>query len=198
MNTKIRTVALAFTLALTALSAPARLQAQDGAASTEKKADSAWDFEMRTIDGVNQPLSTYKGKVALFVNTASRCGFTPQYEGLEKLYQTYKKKDFVILGFPSNDFLWQEPGSDAEIKEFCRLKYGVSFPMFSKISVKGSDQAPLYRYLTTSGPEPQAISWNFNKILVGRDGKVIKHFGSRVKPESDELKAAIETALKGS
>lgn len=157
-----------------------------------------YDFTMRDIDGHDVPLSSYKGKVVLVVNVASRCGFTPQYAGLEKLYETYKGRGLVILGFPANNFLRQEPGTDEEIKTFCTTKYHVTFPMFSKISVKGRDQHPLYAFLTDTHANPTVngkISWNFNKFLIGRDGRVIRQFGSRAKPESKDVVAAIEAAL---
>jgi len=134
----------------------------------------------------------------MIVNTASKCGFTYQYEGLEKLYETYKDSGLVILGFPANNFLKQEPGSDEEITSFCRLNYGVTFPMFSKISVKGKDIHPLYKHLTSKDAGHEfggKISWNFNKILISRDGKIINRYGSKVKPESDKIIKAIEDAL---
>lgn len=151
------------------------------------------EFSMKTIDGKDQALSTYKGKVTLVVNVASACGYTPQYAGLESLYKKYKDQGLVVLGFPANDFGAQEPGSDAEIKTFCERKYGVTFPMFSKISVKGAGKAPLYQFLSQSAGD---VSWNFGKYLVGKDGKVIKRFDSGVGPESPELTKAIEAALK--
>jgi glutathione peroxidase len=163
----------------------------------EAKMKTLYDFTMKDINGSETPLASYKGKVVLVVNVASRCGFTPQYEGLEALYQKYKEKGFVVLGFPANNFLWQEPGTDAEIKTFCSTKYNVTFPMFSKISVKGKDQHPLYKWLTSKETDPQfsgAISWNFNKFLIGPEGKVIARFGSRETPDSADLKKAIESA----
>jgi glutathione peroxidase len=159
-----------------------------------------YDFTMKNIDGQEVSLSAYRGKVVLIVNVASRCGYTPQYEGLEKLYLKYKDKGFVILGFPANNFLGQEPGTDQEIKSFCSLKYNVTFPMFSKISVKGSDKHPLYRFLTEKETNPQfagEISWNFNKFLIGRDGKVINRFGTRTAPDGKEVVEAVEKALAG-
>lgn len=150
------------------------------------------EFTLNSIDGSPVPMSTFKGKIALVVNVASQCGYTPQYEGLEALYKRYKDRDFVILGFPANNFGGQEPGSNAEIKTFCTRKYSVDFPMFSKISVKGSDQDPLYQYLTKTGGD---IKWNFTKFLVGRDGKVIQRFESNVEPGSPEVVKAVEAAL---
>lgn len=166
-----------------------------GARAAEK---SIYDFSMTAIEGKTVPLSTYKGKVLLIVNVASRCGFTPQYKDLEALYRKYQERGFTILAFPANNFGAQEPGTDAEIKEFCTVNYGVTFPMFSKISVKGDDQNPLYRYLTSDEANPATsgeIKWNFQKYLVGRDGKVLAKFLSKVTPLSDELTTAIEGAL---
>lgn len=135
----------------------------------------------------------YGGKVLLVVNTASKCGFTPQYEGLEALNATYGPQGFAVLGFPSNDFMGQEPGSEAQIQEFCTLTYGVKFPMFEKVVVRGRDATPLYRELAAAtGEQP---GWNFHKYLIGRDGQVLGSFGSRVKPDAPELRAAIEKAL---
>jgi glutathione peroxidase len=160
---------------------------------------SIYDFSMKTIEGKTIPLSIYRGKVLLVVNAASRCGFTPQYKDLEALYRKYQDRGFTILGFPANNFREQEPGTDAEIKEFCTLNYGVTFPMFSKISVKGKDQHPLYRFLTSEEANPSTsgeVKWNFQKYLVGRDGKVLAKFLSAVTPLSEELTSAIENALK--
>jgi glutathione peroxidase len=150
------------------------------------------EFTPRSIDGKPAPLAAYKGHVVLIVNVASKCGFTPQYTGLESLYQKYKDRGFTILGFPANDFGAQEPGTDAEIKTFCSTRYSVTFPMFSKIAVKGDGQAPLYQYLTGSQGE---VKWNFTKFLVGKDGQAIRKFDSAVKPDAAELTAAIEAAL---
>jgi glutathione peroxidase len=164
----------------------------------EKTANSIYDFTLKDIDGKDISLGSYTGKVVMVVNVASRCGFTSQYEGLEKLYQAYKERGFIILGFPANNFRGQELGTDAEIKSFCTLKYSVTFPMFSKISVKGRDKHALYKYLTDKQSNPDfagEISWNFNKFLIGRDGKIINRFGSRTKPEDKALIQAIETAL---
>ena len=155
-------------------------------------------FTMRDIDDSEVALSSYKGKVMLVVNVASKCGFTGQYEGLEKLYETYREQGLVVLGFPANDFLKQEPGTNEEIKQFCTLTYGVTFPMFAKIAVKGKDIHPLYAYLTSPVTNPGhsgAISWNFNKFLVGRDGAILARFGSRTKPDDKDLVAAVEAAL---
>ncbi len=169
-------------------------------ASTMKtvSANSIYEFSMLDIDGNSVSLSKYKGQVVMLVNTASKCGYTPQYEGLQNIYDKYKEKGFVILGFPANNFGGQEPGTNEEIKDFCTLKYKVSFPMFAKISVKGDDQHPLYTYLTSEETDPKfagEISWNFNKFLVGPDGKILARFASKETPESPEVTKAIEKAL---
>ena len=156
-------------------------------------ASSVHEFTLNSIDGSPAPLSAYQGKVVLIVNVASRCGFTPQYAGLESLYEKYKDRGFVILGFPANNFGAQEPGTNEEIKTFCSSKYNVTFPMYSKISVKGDDQAPLYRFLTATGGE---IQWNFTKFLVDKNGKVVARFEPKVTPESPDVAAAIEKALR--
>jgi glutathione peroxidase len=156
-----------------------------------------YDFTMKSIDGSPVPLSSFKGKVVLVVNVASKCGFTPQYTGLEALYEKYKDKGLVIVGFPANNFMAQEPGTDAEIKTFCSTKYNVSFPMFSKISVLGADKADLYKFLTDTAANPTTggeIKWNFTKFMVDRDGKVIQRFEPAVTPE--KMDAAVAAALK--
>jgi glutathione peroxidase len=156
-------------------------------------AASIYDFTMDSIQGKPVPLSEYKGKVALVVNVASRCGYTPQYTALEAIYRKYKDRGLVVLGFPANNFKSQEPGTDAEIQAFCKRTYDVTFPMFSKISVLGADKAPLYKYLTSQmGSE---IEWNFTKFLVGPDGHVLARFPSKVTPDSPEVTEAIEKAL---
>lgn len=165
-------------------------------ASTLKK--SLFKYKMKDIDGKEVRLSKYKGNVLLVVNTASKCGYTPQYEGLEETYQKYKDKGFYVLGFPANNFGGQEPGTETEIKEFCTTKYKVTFPMFAKISVKGADQDPLYAYLTSKEKNPDFagdITWNFNKFLIDRDGKIVARFSSKIKPESEEVSQAIEKYL---
>ena len=163
------------------------------------KTKSVLDFKMKDIDGKEVALKKYKGDVLLIVNTASKCGYTPQYEGLEAIYEKYKSQGFDVLGFPANNFGSQEPGTEAEIKEFCESKYKVTFPMFAKISVKGDDQHPLYNFLTAKETNPQFagdISWNFNKFLVDRKGNVVARFSSKDTPESDTVKTAIEKYLK--
>jgi glutathione peroxidase len=161
-------------------------------------ASNVLDFTLNSIDGKPAPLSQYQGKVVLIVNVASRCGYTPQYAGLEKVYEKYKDQGFVILGFPANNFGGQEPGTNEEIKTFCSSKYNVTFPMYTKISVKGDDIHPLYRFLTDKQANPATagdIKWNFTKFLVGKDGKVIARFEPAVTPESPEVTGAIEKAL---
>ena len=158
----------------------------------------ALDFQVKNIDGEPVDLKDYQGKVVLIVNTASRCGLTPQYAGLESLYQKYRDQGFVVLGFPCNQFGLQEPGSEAEIKEFCSTKYDVSFPMFSKIEVNGEGADPLYKHLTAAEALPTGsgkISWNFEKFLIGRDGKVLRRYEPRTKPDDEDLVRAIETQL---
>jgi len=157
-------------------------------------ADSIYDFTINSIDGAAKPLSELKGKVVLIVNVASRCGYTPQYAGLEALYEKYKDQGFVIVGVPANNFGAQEPGTNEEIKTFCTRKYNVTFPMMAKVSVKGDDIAPLYQYLTsTQGGE---VKWNFTKFLIGKDGKVAERFEPKVTPDAPEVAAAIERALQ--
>jgi glutathione peroxidase len=159
---------------------------------------SIYHFTMKNIDGKDVPLAEYRGKVILVVNVASECGNTPQYKDLEALYQKYKEKGLVILGFPANNFGEQEPGTDAEIKKFCTSTYSVTFPMFSKISVKGDDQHPLYRLLTSRDTDPEFagdVKWNFQKYLISRDGTIIGKFAPKLNPSSEEVTAAIEKAL---
>ena len=156
-------------------------------------AASVYEFTLNSIDGAPAPLAAYKGKVLLLVNVASKCGFTPQYKELEAVYKQYRDKGLVIAGFPANNFLSQEPGTNAEIKTFCTRTYNVTFPMYAKISVKGADMAPLYTYLTkaTGGD----IKWNFTKFLIGRDGTILDRFEPPVKPDDPKVIAAIEKAL---
>jgi glutathione peroxidase len=154
---------------------------------------SLYDLTANTLAGKPQPLAAYKGKVVLVVNTASECGFTPQYAGLEKLFEEYEGKGFVILGFPSNDFGAQEPGSADQIQKFCQKNYGVKFPMFEKVATKGAAQSPVYKFVTAKYGEPK---WNFHKYLVGKDGQVKQAFPSNVAPEAKELRAALDAALK--
>jgi glutathione peroxidase len=176
------------------LIAPAALAS--GSAPSPGGSVSIYDFKMKTIDGQEASLAAYKGKALLIVNTASECGFTPQYAGLEALYEKYKDKGLVVLAFPSNDFGGQEPGSNTEIKKFCELKYKTTFPLFEKIDVKGTDAAPLYKYLTgLPGKQGGAVTWNFNKFLVAPDGTVVEHFDSKVDPTGAVLTQKVEQVL---
>ena len=164
-----------------------------------KEKQTFYKFSALNIDGKDTSLELYKDQVVMFVNTASKCGYTPQYKGLQATYDKYKDEGFVILGFPANNFGGQEPGSNKEIKEFCTLRYKVSFPMFAKISVKGEDQHPLYKYLTDKEIHPETggeVTWNFNKFLANHKGEVIKRFSTKDDPESETVTDAIENALK--
>jgi glutathione peroxidase len=153
---------------------------------------SLYDLTAETIDHKPQPLSAFKGQVLLVVNTASECGSTPQYAGLEALWRAYKGRGFAVLGFPSNDFGAQEPGTEAEIKTFCDVNYEVSFPLYAKVSTTGPAQSPVYTFLTAAHGAPK---WNFHKYLVGKDGEVIRAFATGVEPDDAGLRAAIEAAL---
>ena len=157
-----------------------------------------YDFTLPSIDGKPLPLANFMGKVVLLVNVASRCGYTPQYSALEAVYEKYKDRGFVILGFPANNFGAQEPGTNEEIKTFCSRNYSVSFPMYAKVSVKGDDQTPLYQYLTgKTGPKLEGdIKWNFTKFLVDRNGRVEQRFEPAVTPDSSEVVSAIEKLLQ--
>lgn len=187
-----RLFALVPTLALLGASAAV------SAGEDKEKPDSVLDFTLKDIDGKDVNLSKYKGDVILIVNVASRCGYTPQYDGLERVYEKYKDRGFVVLGFPANEFGKQEPGTNEEIKQFCTAKYGVSFPMFSKIVVKGEGIHPLYEFLTSKETNPQhagEIPWNFSKFLVDREGRVVARFAPKDEPESEAVVKAIEASL---
>ena len=160
-------------------------------------ASNIYEFTLPSIDGKPMPLADFKGRVILLVNVASKCGYTPQYTALEKIYEKYKDKGFVILGFPANNFGAQEPGTNEEIKTFCSTKYNVTFPLYAKVSVKGADTTPLYRYLTQDANSATAgeIKWNFTKFLVDKNGRVSQRFEPAVTPDSEELVAAIEKLL---
>ena len=172
------------------------------ARADDKKGDKVPDvlnFKMKTLTGKDVDLSEYKGKVVLFVNVASKCGYTPQYKGLEELHDKYAKDGLVVIGVPANEFGRQEPGTDEQIAEFCSATYGVKFPMLSKVVVKGEGQAPLYKYLTSKETDPKfggPIKWNFTKFLIGRDGTIVARYEPAVKPESEQVTKAIETELK--
>ena len=161
-------------------------------AATPEKTMSFFDLSTKTLSGEPKSLADYRGKVVLVVNTASECGFTPQYAGLEKLWQAYKDKGVVVVGFPSNDFGGQEPGTPAQIAEFCSKNYKVTFPLFEKVSTQGPNQSPVYRFLSADYGEPK---WNFHKYLVGKNGRVRKAFNTSVEPDAAELTKAIEAAL---
>ncbi len=163
--------------------------------SAQETPKTIYDFTVDTIDGQKKSLVDYKGKVMLIVNTASRCGFTPQYKGLEALYQETKDKGFEVLAFPANNFMGQEPGSNESIKQFCALNFKTTFPLFSKISVNGDGIHPLYAYLTNESGFNGPISWNFNKFLINRDGKVIARFDSRTEPQAEELVSKLKEVL---
>lgn len=163
--------------------------------ATAMAADTVHEFKMKSIDGKEVELSEYKGKVLLIVNVASQCGLTPQYEQLQALHEKYKDKGLVVIGVPCNQFGAQEPGTEAEIKEFCNAKYKVSFPMMSKVDVNGAKEDPLYKYLKSNSENKDKISWNFEKFVVGKDGKVAARFAPRTKPDADEVITAIDAAL---
>jgi glutathione peroxidase len=189
---------LALTLLVSAALVPATLVPHARAAKPaggRAMTPSIHDFTVRGIDGKPVSLAQYKGKVLLVVNTASRCGFTPQYKSLEALYERYRDKGLVVLGFPANNFMNQEPGSDEEIAKFCSLTYDVSFPMFSKVSVKGRDIAPLYAWLTKDSGHAGDIEWNFAKFLVGPDGRVVARFSPRTDPLSKDVVDRVEALV---
>ncbi len=156
--------------------------------------DTFWDLKTRTLAGEPVALADWKGQVALVVNVASKCGLTPQYEGLQALYEAHAENGFVILAFPSNDFMGQEPGTPAEIQEFCSTNFAVTFPLFEKVKVKGQDKGEIYRWLTATGLEEP--TWNFTKYLIGRNGKLIARYAPRTKPDDKEMAEAISIALQ--
>ncbi len=163
-----------------------------------KKVPAVLSFKMKSLEGREVDLARYQGKVVLMVNTASKCGFTPQYKALEALHKKYAQKGLAVLGFPANDFGAQEPGTDAQIKEFCQKNYGVDFDMFSKVVVKGEGKCPLYKFLTEEKTDPKfagEVKWNFEKFLIGRDGRIVARFASKVAPDSEELTRAVEAEL---
>ena len=162
------------------------------------KATSVLDFTVNDINGQPVNLSKYKGKVLLIVNTASKCGFTPQYEGLEKIHEKYADQGLAVLGFPCNDFGGQDPGTEEQIKTFCTTKYNVKFDMFSKVVVKGDKKTPVYDFLISKDTNPQfggPITWNFNKFLIDREGRIVARFDKNIKPESETVTKAIEAEL---
>lgn len=157
--------------------------------------NSFYDLEFKSIRGKLVKMSDFKGKTLLIVNTASKCGYTPQYQGLQALYEKYKANDFLVLGFPSHDFGAQEPGSEKEIEEFCELNYGVNFPMFMKSAVKGEKKNSIFKFLIEHSNNHDEVKWNFEKFLVGKDGQVLARFGSKVEPQSAEMVESIEKAV---
>ena len=168
--------------------------------AAEAQTKNVLDFSLKSINGQETALSQFRGKVLLLVNTASKCGFTPQFKALEEIYKRYKDQGLVILGFPANNFLWQEPGTDKEIADFCMINYGVSFPMFSKISVRGKNIHPLYKFLVEKETNPGfagKIAWNFTKFLVDRQGNIVARFEPKTVPDDPQMVAAIEKALQG-
>jgi len=179
-----------FSLAIAAVAAVTPVLAADGAITSPLQAT------MTAADGKPYPLAQHAGKVVLLVNVASKCGLTPQYSALEALYDKYKDQGLVIVGVPANNFKGQEPGTNEEIQAFCKTKYDVSFPIVAKVSVKGDDIDPLYKYLTTTSPKPGDIGWNFAKFLINRKGEVVDRFEPKTKPDEDSVVAAIEKALK--
>lgn len=181
---------------VTSLLSATGLKATDMDPALAPAADSLYEFAMTNIDGKEQSLSAYKGKTVIIVNTASKCGLTPQYAGLEAMYRKYKDKGLVILGFPANDFMGQEPGSDNEIKEFCSVKYDVTFPMFSKITVIGEETHPLYRWLIAKSGKKEQIEWNFAKFIVSPDGRTVTRFSPKTKPDDKDFVKAVEATLK--
>lgn len=186
--------AIAGFLTVFGLSGPSA--ASPGVAETNSK--TAHDFSFKTIDGEDMPLSQYSNKALLIVNTASRCGFTPQYEGLQKLYETYKDKGLVVIGVPANDFAGQEPGSNKDIKQFCEMNYAITFPMTEKAAVTGKDAHAFYKWAGEQGlggPLASKPRWNFHKYLVGPDGKLLGSYGSVTKPGSKNIKSDVEAAL---
>jgi len=165
-----------------------------GPAEEKKPMTGVLDRKMKKLDGKEQDLAEFKGKVVLVVNVASQCGYTPQYEGLQALYTKYQKDGLVVLGVPSNDFGAQEPGSDEEIQKFCATNYKVTFPMLAKVKVIGADKVDLYKALTAA-TDKKEVGWNFEKFLIGRKGDVVGRFGAAVEPSSDELVKAVKTEL---
>jgi glutathione peroxidase len=193
MTSRRTALVSALSLAVAAGAALAPFTTASLSAASGATVSSFYDLKTSYLDGKPADLGVFRGKVTLAVNVASKCGFTPQYEGLEKLNRELKAKGFVVLGFPSNDFGAQEPGTAQEIAQFCKLTYDVTFPMFSKLVTKpGADQSPIYQFLGTSGHLPQ---WNFSKYVIGKDGKILAFFPSEVTPESPELRGAIAKAL---
>lgn len=171
-------------------------QTQNKSEVTKKLNKNIYDLSVKTMDGETKKLSDYKGKAILIVNVASKCGYTPQYEGLEKIYLKYKDRGFEVLGFPCNDFGDQEPGTNDEIRTFCESKYDITFPLFDKIQVLGDNKSPLYERLINNSDPKGDISWNFEKFLIDKNGDIVARFKSKVKPESEEITSLIEANLQ--
>jgi glutathione peroxidase len=190
----MRSIAVgALALAVVAGASCSRKQAeQTQPTSAAMSQQTVYDFSLSHIDGKPAPLSEYRGKVLLIVNVASECGYTPQYAGLQQLHERYGSRGLVVMGIPCNDFGRQEPGTSEEIQAFCSSKYGITFPLFEKVTIKGRAPHPLYQWLTSNG---DSVAWNFNKFLIDRQGKPIRHFGSRTEPLSSEMTQAIEALL---
>jgi glutathione peroxidase len=183
---------------LSAMLVGAKTKSGEKGDSSSKQIPAVLNFTMNSLDGKPVNLSKYQGKVVLIVNTASKCGYTPQYKSLQALHEKYKDKSLAILGFPSNDFGQQEPGTDEDIAAFCEKNYGVTFDMFSKVAVKGDDQCALYKHLTSSDTNPKhagEIKWNFEKFLINRKGEIINRWNSKVAPDSEEMIKAIQAEL---
>jgi glutathione peroxidase len=192
-----RRFSLAVTSALFAAGSAFAKKQENNPMQSEKTAGRVYDFEMKTIDGKPKKLADYKGHPLLIVNTASLCGFTPQYTDLENLYKKFEARGLKIAAFPANEFGAQEPGSDSDIKKLCLTKYALSFDLYSKIAVKGDAIHPLYQYLTKESGFPGDIPWNFSKFLVDRKGKVVARFGPEADPMGKDVVAAVEKALAG-
>ncbi len=194
-----KVIAYLLSTSLAMLCSSCKQKAPQTAEPSAAAAGPIYQFELNDIDGNPVRLDAYSGKVLLLVNVASKCGYTPQYAGLEQLYQRYRAEGLVVLGFPANNFGSQEPGTEEEIKAFCTTNYHVTFPMFAKISVKGDDIHPLYKFLTETAPMQSGsagpVTWNFNKFLIGRDGSVVGRYDSKVEPLSPEMIGEIEKAL---
>lgn len=182
-------------MAATLMSGTTMAEEKTTTTSEQKAADSVHDFKMKSLDGKDVDLSKYKGKVLLIVNVASQCGATPQYEPLQQLHQKYADRGLVVMGFPCNQFGAQEPGSSQEIQQFCKSNYGVEFPMFSKINVNGDEQAPLYAFLKDNASDHSNIGWNFEKFVVGKDGKVAGRFKTRTQPDDPAVIKLLEEEL---
>jgi glutathione peroxidase len=193
----MKLIAIACSLALAqVISASAQPATPPPPAATPAKAPNLYDIPLKDIDGKPTSLKAYKGKVLLIVNVASKCGNTPQYEGLEAMQKKYEKQGFTIVGFPCNDFAGQEPGTAEQIKEFCSSTYSVTFPLMEKLHVKGPEQHPLYTALSgKDAPFPGDVDWNFGKFIISRDGKIVKRFKANVKPDNQDLVATIEGAI---